>query len=74
MLTRRPLPSTEYIYASIANLVVCLCALFVIVVLLCTSCTAAYQYVIQFFVSLAVGSLTGDAILHLIPQVIDLYY
>lgn len=63
----------KYIYASIANLVVCLCALFGIVVLLCTSCTAAYQYVIQFFVSLAVGSLTGDAILHLIPQFLGLH-
>ncbi|XP_073412638.1 zinc transporter ZIP4 isoform X2 [Dendrobates tinctorius] len=58
----------KYIYASIATLIVCLCALFGIVVLLCSACTAAYQYIIQFFVSLAVGSLTGDAILHLIPQ------
>ncbi|XP_073412639.1 zinc transporter ZIP4 isoform X3 [Dendrobates tinctorius] len=63
----------EYIYASIATLIVCLCALFGIVVLLCSACTAAYQYIIQFFVSLAVGSLTGDAILHLIPQFLGLH-
>ncbi|XP_073536237.1 zinc transporter ZIP4 isoform X1 [Phyllobates terribilis] len=68
------LSTTEkYIYASIATLVVCLCALFGIVVLLCASCTSVYQYVIQFFVSLAVGSLTGDAILHLIPQFLGLH-
>ncbi|XP_069077249.1 zinc transporter ZIP4 [Pleurodeles waltl] len=63
----------KYIYASIANLVVCLCAVFGIVVLLCSACTAAYQYIIQLFVSLAVGSLTGDAILHLIPQFLGLH-
>ncbi|XP_056410902.1 zinc transporter ZIP4-like isoform X2 [Hyla sarda] len=63
----------KYLYGSIANLVVCLCSLFGIVVLLCTTCSAAYQYVIQFFVSLAVGSLTGDAILHLIPQFLGLH-
>lgn len=63
----------KYIYASIANLVICLCAVFGIVVLLCSACTAAYQYIIQLFVSLAVGSLTGDAILHLIPQFLGLH-
>ncbi|XP_072266680.1 zinc transporter ZIP4 isoform X2 [Pyxicephalus adspersus] len=63
----------RYIYASIATLVVCLCAIFGIVIILCTTCTSIYQYVIQFFVSLAVGSLTGDAILHLIPQFLGLH-
>lgn len=38
-------------------------------VLLCTACISTYQYVIQTFLSLAVGSLTGDALLHLVPQV-----
>ncbi|XP_066434226.1 zinc transporter ZIP4 [Eleutherodactylus coqui] len=72
--TDRQLSTAElYIYASIANLIVCLCAVFGIVVLLCTTCTAVYEYVIQFFVSLAVGSLTGDAILHLIPQFLGLH-
>ncbi|KAM5125766.1 LOW QUALITY PROTEIN: zinc transporter ZIP4-like [Mantella aurantiaca] len=63
----------KYIYGSVATLVVCLCSLFGIFILLCTSCTRLYQYVIQFFVSLAVGSLTGDAILHLIPQFLGLH-
>uniref|UniRef100_A0A8D2LTR0 Solute carrier family 39 member 4 n=1 Tax=Varanus komodoensis TaxID=61221 RepID=A0A8D2LTR0_VARKO len=59
----------RYIYGSLATLVICLCSLFGIVLLLCTACTSAYQYVIQSFVSLAVGSLTGDALLHLVPRV-----
>lgn len=46
-----------------------LTALVGIVMLLCTSCTSAFQLVIQFCVSLAVGSLSGDALLHLLPMV-----
>ncbi|OCT75159.1 zinc transporter ZIP4 [Xenopus laevis] len=65
--------SERYIYGTIATLVVSLCALLGISLLLCTSCTLAYQYIIQFFVSLAVGSLTGDAVLHLIPQILGLH-
>ncbi|XP_078086295.1 zinc transporter ZIP4 [Mustelus asterias] len=63
----------KYIYGSIATLVVSLCALLGIVIVLCTSCTNAYQYIIQGFVSLAVGSLTGDAVLHLIPSFLGLH-
>ncbi|XP_061463115.1 zinc transporter ZIP4 [Rhineura floridana] len=63
----------KYIYGSLATLLICLCALFGIVVLLCTACISAYQYVIQLFVSLAVGSLTGDAMLHLIPTFLGLH-
>ncbi|KAG6926937.1 solute carrier family 39 member 4, partial [Chelydra serpentina] len=63
----------RYIYGSLATLVICLCALFGIVLLLCTACASAYPYVIQGFVSLAVGSLTGDALLHLIPQFLGLH-
>uniref|UniRef100_A0A8D2LT58 Solute carrier family 39 member 4 n=1 Tax=Varanus komodoensis TaxID=61221 RepID=A0A8D2LT58_VARKO len=67
--TPRKTPVTgRYIYGSLATLVICLCSLFGIVLLLCTACTSAYQYVIQSFVSLAVGSLTGDALLHLVPR------
>ncbi|XP_077207405.1 zinc transporter ZIP4 [Paroedura picta] len=69
-----PLSDAErYLYGSLATLVICLCALFGIVVLLCTACIGAYQYVIQTFVSLAVGSLTGDAMLHLIPKFLGLH-
>lgn len=58
-----------YIYATIANLVITLTSMFGIVVLLCTTCTSLFQMCIQFCISMAVGSLTGDALLHLIPTV-----
>uniref|UniRef100_A0A8C8S2A3 Zinc transporter ZIP4/12 EF-hand domain-containing protein n=1 Tax=Pelusios castaneus TaxID=367368 RepID=A0A8C8S2A3_9SAUR len=54
------IPQQRYLYGSLATLVICLCALFGITLLLCTTCASAYPYVIQGFVSLAVGSLTGD--------------
>ncbi|XP_078281948.1 zinc transporter ZIP4 isoform X2 [Rhinoraja longicauda] len=63
----------KFIYGSIATLLVSLCAVVGIVIVLFTSCTTAYQYVIQAFVSLAVGSLTGDAVLHLIPTFLGLH-
>ncbi|XP_072364078.1 zinc transporter ZIP4 isoform X1 [Scyliorhinus torazame] len=63
----------KYIYGSIATLIVSLCAVLGIVIVLCASCVNAYQYVIQGFVSLAVGSLTGDAVLHLIPSFLGLH-
>lgn len=65
----RLLLSLGYLYATLANIVITLTALVGIVMLLCTSCTSAFQLVIQFSVSLAVGSLSGDALLHLLPMV-----
>ncbi|XP_037331030.2 zinc transporter ZIP4 [Pungitius pungitius] len=63
----------KYIYATIANVLITLTSMFGIVVLLCTSCTSVFQNCIQFCISLAVGSLTGDALLHLIPMFLDLH-
>ncbi|KAM7373288.1 hypothetical protein PAMP_008153 [Pampus punctatissimus] len=63
------LTKTErYLYATLANVVITLASMFGIVVLLCTSCTGFFQLCIQFCISLAVGSLTGDALLHLLPM------
>ncbi|XP_045082517.1 zinc transporter ZIP4-like [Coregonus clupeaformis] len=68
------LSTTEkYVYASIANLLICLAALVGVMVVLCTSCSSVFQLVIQFCVSLAVGSLTGDALLHLLPMFLGLH-
>lgn len=58
-----------YLYATLANVVITLAALTGIVLLLFTSCTSVFQLVIQFCISLAVGSLSGDALLHLLPMV-----
>lgn len=63
------LTSSGYVYATLANVVICLGAMFGIVLLLCTACTNIFQLSIQFCISMAVGSLTGDAVLHLLPVV-----
>ncbi|KAF5908830.1 zinc transporter ZIP4-like, partial [Clarias magur] len=63
----------RYMYATLANIVICLVAMFGIVVLLCTSCSGLFQLCIQFCISLAVGSLTGDALLHLLPTFLGLH-
>ncbi|XP_039978656.1 zinc transporter ZIP4 [Xiphias gladius] len=68
------LTTTErYLYATIANVVITLMSMCGIVVLLCTSCTNVFQLCIQFCISLAVGSLTGDALLHLLPMFLGLH-
>ncbi|XP_016896402.1 zinc transporter ZIP4 [Cynoglossus semilaevis] len=63
----------RYLYATLANVIITLTSMFGIVLLLCTSCTSVFQYCIQFCISLAVGSLTGDALLHLLPMFLGLH-
>ncbi|XP_052439691.1 zinc transporter ZIP4-like isoform X2 [Carassius gibelio] len=63
----------RYGYATLANIVICLMAMFGIVVLLFSRCTQVFQMCIQFCISLAVGSLTGDALLHLLPMFLGLH-
>ncbi|KAF7210977.1 zinc transporter ZIP4 [Nothobranchius furzeri] len=63
----------RYLYATLANVIITLASMFGIVVLLCTSCTNIFQLCIQFCISMAVGSLTGDALLHLIPMFLSLH-
>ncbi|KAM9340224.1 zinc transporter ZIP4 [Symphorus nematophorus] len=63
----------RYIYATLANVIITLLSMFGIVILLCTSCTNVFQSCIQFCISLAVGSLTGDALLHLLPTFLGLH-
>ncbi|XP_006830947.1 PREDICTED: zinc transporter ZIP4 [Chrysochloris asiatica] len=62
-----------YLYASLATLIVCLLPMVGLALLVCTSCPRATHYVIQTFLSMAVGALTGDALLHLTPQVLGLH-
>ncbi|KAF0883115.1 S39A4 protein, partial [Crocuta crocuta] len=63
----------RYLYGSIATLLICLCAIFGLLLLTCATYSAASHYVIQAFLSMAVGALTGDAILHLTPKVLGLH-
>ncbi|XP_061670119.1 zinc transporter ZIP4-like isoform X2 [Syngnathoides biaculeatus] len=68
------LSKTErYLYATLANVVITLMSMVGILLLLCTSCTSVFQLCIQFCVSLAVGSLSGDALLHLLPMFLGLH-
>ncbi|XP_044514268.1 zinc transporter ZIP4 [Gracilinanus agilis] len=62
--------SARYLYGSLAILIICLASVFGLVVVFCASCKDVSHYVIQTFLGLAVGSLTGDAVLHLIPKVL----
>ncbi|XP_043835019.1 zinc transporter ZIP4 [Dromiciops gliroides] len=62
--------SQKYLYSSVATLIICLASVFGVVVVFCASCKAISHYVIQTFLGMAVGSLTGDAVLHLIPKVL----
>ncbi|XP_056096125.1 zinc transporter ZIP4 [Rhinichthys klamathensis goyatoka] len=63
----------RYGYATLANLIICLMAMCGIVVLLFSACTRVFELCIQFCISLAVGSLTGDALLHLLPAFLGLH-
>ncbi|XP_016348108.1 zinc transporter ZIP4 [Sinocyclocheilus anshuiensis] len=73
-MTPESLSTAErYGYATLANIIVCLMAMFGIVVLLFSRCTQVFQMCIQFCISLAVGSLTGDALLHLLPMFLGLH-
>nr|XP_020850823.1 zinc transporter ZIP4 [Phascolarctos cinereus] len=62
--------SKKYLYSSLATLVICLASVFGLVLVFCASCKNVSHYVIQTFLGMAVGSLTGDAVLHLIPKVL----
>ncbi|MEQ2178482.1 hypothetical protein GOODEAATRI_014433 [Goodea atripinnis] len=66
-----PSKSDKYLYATLANVIITVMAMLGIVMLLCTSCANVFQMCIQFCISMAVGSLTGDALLHLVPMVGD---
>ncbi|XP_063499136.1 zinc transporter ZIP4 isoform X3 [Symphalangus syndactylus] len=74
--TSQPRPAAQdqltqaerYLYGSLATLLICLCAVFGLLLLTCTGCRGVTHYILQTFLSLAVGALTGDAVLHLTPK------
>ncbi|KAM9198650.1 zinc transporter ZIP4 [Dugong dugon] len=62
----------KYLYGSLATLLICLLSVLG-ALLACRGCSTAIHYIIQTFLSMAVGALTGDALLHLMPQVLGLH-
>ncbi|CAN7983620.1 unnamed protein product [Ixodes hexagonus] len=70
--SRRPSNAELYGYGTLAVFIISLCSLVGVLLLPCLA-RYAYYYIMMGFIGLSFGTMTGDAMLHLIPQILGLH-